>query len=516
MARRKDAQNPGEDDPLLPPTEFTSAPVADDPAHSDIAVPVELVDNRTTAQRLRIAVPCMLTLFCLVIGDLLTVVPVNAIREDLICRKMFPDITTAAESSSDPRCKDAAVQAELAYIAGWEITFVIIPSILTGVPWGIAADKYGRTFVLQLANVGVFCSFFWQIFVYKFNDVIPLRWVWLQGVFFFLGGGASTYAALLYTVVSDISSEAQRSTALLYMGAASKAAALLGGPVVYLSMQRSAWFAVYLGLALWVLLFFLTASIPETRSEAAIKRANQDGNGSDLSLSSLLNVKELVSGIIMQTKTLFDIMLIKNPVLGILLFSTLFTTIGSSADTILLQYATKRFEWTWAEGSFISSVKGFVSLGLTGAILPAISQIMISKFKLPPLVKDWYLVLASIFAMFIGNASIALSDSRPLFIASLVVCELGGGFEFAFHGMTSELVDPAHIARLYTTIGVFLLSSGLFAGPLLAVMYRKGLELGGRWLALPFLVSAILFFIALVINVSVRLNRHPKARAHAA
>ncbi|KAK8144800.1 hypothetical protein G3M48_005338 [Beauveria asiatica] len=522
-----------ESDPLLPPrgglanpitpeadaTNFRSVAAAtaatahddDDPNDDDKA------DIRTTAQRLRIAIPCLLCFFCLVIGEALLTTPVLQIRENLICRATFPDLLPpGADLNRHPLCKSNRVQAELALVNGWELTFILLPSILTGVAWGVAADRHGRTRILQLANLGVLLSLFWQVTVYSFPDALPLRLVWLQGSFFLLGGGASTYMALLYTIASDISSEAYRATAILYLGTAFHAATLLGGPVTYFAMQRGARFAFGLGIGFWVLVLALTTVIPETRSDAAVRRARADGLRDDVDATkhAWWDIRPLAWDLVRQTSMVTRIIFLNNATLGILLFSTVFSTLGKAGDNLKQQYAAKRFGWTMAETSFLDSIKGIVSIILTAAILPAISQVLLAKFRLPPIIKDWWMTIGSLCMVVIGSACLTAAGSSGVFIASLVIQQLGGGYEFAFRSMTSEMVDSSHIAMLFTAHSVFQLVSEAGAGPVLAIVFRKGLDVGGNWMALPFFVATILFCVTLIITCSVKLNKHPRGQKH--
>lgn len=111
--------------------------------------PLKEHDERTTAQRLRILLPCIIILACYLIGSGMIDISLNQISEAIICRKVFGTIT---DPSSDPRCKETQVQSELALINGWEITFGMIPGLLLGVPFGLAADKYGRRVILTLST----------------------------------------------------------------------------------------------------------------------------------------------------------------------------------------------------------------------------------------------------------------------------------------------------------------------------------------------------------------------------
>ncbi|KAJ6782070.1 hypothetical protein PWT90_03148 [Aphanocladium album] len=505
-----DVRHAAESDPLLPPADFINA------AESETSNTVgdALVDDRTVKERLRIAIPCLLAYFCLIIGDELTTTPVLQIRENIICRNMFPEISPGADLNKHPLCKSNPVQAELALIGGWELTFVMIPSILTGVPWGIAADKYGRGRILQLANLGVLLSFLWQIVVYSFPDAIPLRWVWLQGIFFLIGGGASTYGALLFTVASDISSEAYRATALLWLGTATNVASFVGGPIAYFAMQRGAWFGLYLGVALWLLLFVLTALVPETRCDAAVKKARENAlqESIDVTKHAWWDVRPMIASTVEQTKMVTNVIFLNNASLAILLFSTVFTTLGKAGSILEKQYASKRFGWDLAETSFLSSVKGIIAIVLTAVVLPAISHLLIAKFKLPPIVKDWWMTIGSLCLLILGSACLTAAGNSTLFLISLMIVQLGGGYEFSFRSMVAEMVDASHIAMLFTAYSVFMLISEVGAGPVLASVFKKGLDIGGKWMALPFFVATLLFCVTLIITCSVRLNKHPKAQ----
>ncbi|PMB64982.1 hypothetical protein BM221_009169 [Beauveria bassiana] len=124
-------------------------------------------DDRTTAQRLRLLFPCLLLLLCIMVGNGMTDTPLNEISEAIICRNIFGQVPDPA---SDPRCKDSQVQSELALISGWELTFGLIPSLVVGVPFGLAADKYGRRAVILLTSVGVVLSTLLTIVICEYQD----------------------------------------------------------------------------------------------------------------------------------------------------------------------------------------------------------------------------------------------------------------------------------------------------------------------------------------------------------
>lgn len=78
-------------------------------------------------------------------------IPLLQIQEEIICRNHHQDIV----DGSDPRCKDPTVQSDLAFLTGWSGSFVLIPGLMTAVPYGYRADKYGRGFILRLSMFGM-------------------------------------------------------------------------------------------------------------------------------------------------------------------------------------------------------------------------------------------------------------------------------------------------------------------------------------------------------------------------
>ncbi|KAK2612751.1 hypothetical protein QQS21_001202 [Conoideocrella luteorostrata] len=76
---------------------------------------------------------------------------VAQIEEAVLCQEHFSNVTMNPET--DPRCKSTPAQSELSMLQGIETIFGQLPSIFTSVPFGLAAEKYGRRPVL------LFCTF---------------------------------------------------------------------------------------------------------------------------------------------------------------------------------------------------------------------------------------------------------------------------------------------------------------------------------------------------------------------
>lgn len=125
------------------------------PSHEDDSEAASIKSHGhqpATSRRLAVAIPCLLLLAAVEIGVKLLTVPMAQIQEGIICRGHYPDVV---ETPEDPRCKDEVVQSDLSMLQGWEMTFALIPGLLTAVPYGIMADRYGRKVTLSLSLLGM-------------------------------------------------------------------------------------------------------------------------------------------------------------------------------------------------------------------------------------------------------------------------------------------------------------------------------------------------------------------------
>ena len=79
-----------------------------------------------------------------------------------------------------------------------------------------------------------------------------------------------------------------------------------------------------------------------------------------------------------------------------------------------------------------------------------------------------------------------------LFVLSLVIQSLGFGFTPLCRALLNAVVEPHTVATLNTTISLVETLTGLIGGPVFGWLLGKGMEMGGSWLGLPFLVMTVL------------------------
>lgn len=109
-----------------------------------------------------------------------------------------------------------------------------------------------------------------------------------------------------------------------------------------------------------------------------------------------------------------------------------------------------------------------------------------------PLYTDMWLSRWSGVVLVLADLAIAFSSSPALFGAGLVLLSGGSGLVPLLRSLLNAQVEPHHVGILNTLLG-FLDTLGVMIGaPVFSQSLRKGIELGGPWMGLPFLAGAVI------------------------
>ncbi|KAH0598738.1 hypothetical protein MHUMG1_04042 [Metarhizium humberi] len=300
--------------------------------------------ERTLRQRLMIAGRCATVLLLVVLTMSISSTPMLEIMEGIICRSLHPDVDGTL---NHPVCKGADVQSEFAQLQGWVTPFALVPGLVTAMPYGAMADKRGRRLVLCLAISGLVVAQILEIATCWFSDTIPIRLICLAGLATFVGGGPMVINAMIFTMVGDVFTAEQRTTAFFYLGASMTVVELISGPLTYLLMKRGDWFCVFTGLAGLCLANILALLLPESRDANTLRKhkstsrqpesdQQQTGSGFFDLLSKLPNA---AATCIMAATTFVS----NNVHPTLLLVGVAFGTLGQDVIILLQQYMTKRF-----------------------------------------------------------------------------------------------------------------------------------------------------------------------------
>ncbi|KAM3563917.1 hypothetical protein MY1884_001038 [Beauveria asiatica] len=193
--------------------------------------------------------------------------------------------------------------------------------------------------------------------------------------------------------------------------------------------------------------------------------------------------------------------------LTLLLGGVVFTTLGAYETTFRLQYATKRFGWTWAEAGLLPSVVSVANLGTLVVVLPALSWLMLRRDGVSALQKDLWLARGSGCVQVLGSFLTALAPTGPAFVAAIALYECNRGYMPSMVSVIVSVAERAGIAQqttVYACVSTMSATGAMLAGPVVASAFRVGLQWGQSWYGLPFLAAGLLQLFTLLILICVQ------------
>ncbi|KAK5112042.1 hypothetical protein LTR62_004576 [Meristemomyces frigidus] len=390
-------------------------------------------------------------------------------------------------------CKIDGVQGELAMLVGYTRFFNGLPSLLLAVPFGWAADRYGRRPFLVLGMVSFVLKIGWVQVVSWFWQAFDIKMIWLGTVPMLLSGGETVVTGLLFVVLSDIVPEADRTSVFLITGACSLLASLLMPLLGALLMEENPWIPALLGLLLAILPLFGLIFVPETLhrrhlyspqiSPPPSPSAPQPPASSTHPPAITPPLHHRLAAQL-RNSTSFLTHDARVPLLILPFFGhTLITT----ASQLLLQYMSKRYAITFSTATILKTTFNAVKVVLLFLILPTASKLGTHYLHLSTQRKDLYLARGSQALLAVGYLLVGISPNIPTVVASMILASLGMGLYLMIRSFLTSLVPSHHIARVYSIITLLETLGGMFGGALTAALFKAGLRLGGGWIGLPWL-----------------------------
>ncbi|OKL60951.1 hypothetical protein UA08_03240 [Talaromyces atroroseus] len=414
-----------------------------------------------------LALVCTL-LMLIDISGFLGMAPQMQIFEDIICQNYY----ATGNRTSLHDCKTEPVQSELAIIQAYKDTFDQLPGILFGVVYGLLADRVGRRPILLC-------------------DAWPGT-EWTMG-------------------------KNRLATSFFYFSAVVLTAEIVATPISGITMAGNPWipFLASSGvefLAVVVAIFFA----PETLHFGRLK--SMDAIHSSLNNNENTTTKEqpLLKTVMVKVSHSLELFkestnfLLSSLNVSLLLLVFFVATLSRQAMALLLQYATKKYHWSYSRATILVSVRGAVNLVDVLIILPVISRLMLYRMKLNGPTKDLWLSRGMAFLLTIGMLLMFFAPVPAILIAGLVAVALGSPLHLTARSSLTSLILPNQVGVLYTSLAVVQSVGILMAGPLLANTFRWGMKLGNTWLGLPFLAASVMYLLAFLLISGVNLSRRPQ------
>ncbi|KAJ5196633.1 hypothetical protein N7449_007112 [Penicillium cf. viridicatum] len=280
-----------------------------------------------------------------------------------------------------------------------------------------------------------------------------------------------------------------RSTALFRLNSAVILAEILATPISAYLMTSSLMLPFLLGVGLIILGTIPVLFLPETLEDIKVKQSIPENSDQETEQNTENErpeqqriKKEVRQEITRQFRKFTEStrFIWSDSNVCIMILVSFVTVIGPKSTNLLLQYVSKKFDWSFARSSLLISLRDHV-------------------------MSKWSGVLS-----IIGFAVIFLAPTPAILITDQIILSIGSSFLITTRSLATALVLPDHVGTLYSAIAIAQSVDVLIAGPLFASLFRLGMHLGGAWMGLPFLQASLFFTLAVTAIWRIRLG--PSAR----
>jgi hypothetical protein len=174
---------------------------------------------------------------------------------------------------------------------------------------------------------------------------------------------------------------------------------------------------------------------------------------------------------------------------------------------LLLQYASARYDLTFASATLLLTVRAGVMIAMflcmSSFVYRLLANAGVSGQK-----RDLFLAQGSAGLMLLGWIAVGFSPNVILFTGSLMIATIGSGFPVYLRSFLTGLVAPNKVAGLYTIVSVVDTLGLMLGGPLLAWLFKRGMQLGGSFIGLPFIALGLIY--AVVISFLLSIGHHTR------
>lgn len=487
-------------------------------------------DNNASREKLRIRL--MITLYAIILlvemGSAMTHGPFTRIFESIACKHWYQDHDPSQIGSDgevpEEACKSAAIQSEVATIKGVMEFFDGVTSVLLAIPYGLLADRIGRKPTIMLSIPGFILNMVICFVVLWWSDIFPLRAIWFSALSWLFGGGLVVAAALVWTMMADVTTEKQRSAMFFQFGVVIMGSEFLSNSIGSWLMIYSPWRPLLIGWSIVIIGLCLGLTLPETKNAFSPSKPPEQEDAHEMSeLSTLTDDEEEEEGILpfakatpVQQPPITAWAKIKASFVAysfffkdrqVILLSSAFLVYKLSRGTawFLIQYVSTRYGWRIAAANMLTSLKSILMVFLFVAILPLASWYLQKKRGVDSRTKDLILTKFSVMCLLVGTLGMGLSPHVSIMLFFLVIQTMGAGFVYTTRSVVTTMIHRDQTARLYTLIEIIQAFGMILASPVMTGFFNLGLNLGGFWIGLAWMVAAGLFGIVGLIIWRVRL-----------
>ncbi|KAF7672286.1 hypothetical protein GT037_009796 [Alternaria burnsii] len=469
--------------------------------------------------------PLVLLLILVQLSSVLYTLPLNRVIELRLCQEHYeandPSVIQPDGTIPEMLCKVKDVQRGLAWLQGSMETMSVVCDFIVTIPFSFMAKKWGVRTVLWFNLVPRVVMSVWTVIVGHFPLLLPTKAILASPIFNVLGGEC-VFQSTIFTLTSGLTSEyVQRASYFSYISSTSYIVSFMGPTFAAFTMSANLWLPFWLNIFLLLCAIPTISLLPKTSkfSKYTISAHETTPNENTEESGPLIGSRNTSpdryasafqappsSTYYQSIKTTIEQLV--HLVLGrrsfqILLLTLFLTALASSDTKLLVQYISKRYNWTFAQAGYLLSAKALVNLTLLAVVVPRIIRksmssrvVQGSDVRLNILGAD-----VSIAVSVVGVLCIALAGRFWMLFTALIIYALGSALPvFTMSLIKSSLIaiegsdaQDFSIVMLTKTLG------SLVGAPLMTVLWVKAIEWGGIGLGLPYLTSSCLYMSAFIV-----------------
>jgi hypothetical protein len=207
-----------------------------------------------------------------------------------------------------------------------------------------------------------------------------------------------------------------------------------------------------------------------------------------------------------------------------LLLTCFFLTSLASSDTkLLVQYISKRYQWTFASAGYLLSGKAVVNFTLLTVMIPRVLRWRAESLHLSSHIHSQDITNVTyakscLVVSILGALAIAFASTIRLLVPSLLLYALGSALPiFTLSLLKSPLVSPPPHAdvfasqvnpetHIFSIVMLVKTLGSLVGAPLMATFWIRGIVIGGFALGMPYFVSAVCYGLATMVFSGIKVD----------
>lgn len=461
--------------------------------------------------------------------------PLNRVVERRLCQEYYsqhdPSVITPDGDIDENLCKTDPIQAGLGRIQGVMDTEWIVGDFVMTIPLGFVAERYGRRALLWLNLVPRVFMLAWAVVVGYFDHLLATKAIIAGPALSFLGGDC-VFNSITYSLAAGITDDyVLRASYFGYMSSITYIVNLLGPALASASMTLLLWLPFWIGITLLVAAIPVISMLPDHK----IAKDQRDEQSQPLLSSPLLKAQDsrptILHSVINRFYALRAALASHPRNFSLLLACFLLASLASSDTKLLVQYISKRYQWTFASAGYLLSGKAVVNFVLLTIVVPRVlrSAVVSGGGNGPSGVStdrvNFRFAKLCFGVSVLGAASIAVSTTIWLLVPALFVYALGSALPiFTLSLLKSPAIcspdedsradsgpessSPGADANTHIFPIVMLVKTlgSLLGAPLMALLWVRGIGLGGAALGMPYFVSAVCYAAAIFIFCRIKIR----------